>query len=90
MEDFRNPDNTLRDYNEIASKWREWDISSKHRICFYCGTGWRASEAFFAAYVMGFETISVFDGGWYEWSSNPNNPVARGSPIRAELQPLAR
>ncbi|MEG9450147.1 MAG: thiosulfate sulfurtransferase, partial [Klebsiella quasipneumoniae] len=19
-----------------------------------------------------------YDGGWYEWSSNPHNPVARG------------
>ncbi|WP_075202411.1 thiosulfate sulfurtransferase, partial [Klebsiella variicola] len=20
-----------------------------------------------------------YDGGWYEWSSNPHNPVARGA-----------
>jgi rhodanese-related sulfurtransferase len=36
---------------------------------FYCGTGWRASLAFFYAWLMGWEQIAVFDGGWFEWSS---------------------
>jgi thiosulfate/3-mercaptopyruvate sulfurtransferase len=45
------------------------------RIAFYCGTGWRASLAFFYAWLMGWEHISVYDGGWFEWSSDPANPV---------------
>ena len=44
MEDFRNPDNTLRDYREIAAYWQASDIEPDHHISFYCGTGWRASE----------------------------------------------
>ena len=80
MEHFRNPDNTLREFHEIAANWRTWDIGPDHRVCFYCGTGWRASEAFFAAYLMGFDNISVYDGGWYEWSADKSNPVDTGVP----------
>jgi thiosulfate/3-mercaptopyruvate sulfurtransferase len=45
------------------------------QIAFYCGTGWRASLAFFYAWLMGWQRISVYDGGWLEWSSDPANPV---------------
>ena len=80
MEDFRNPDDTMRDPREIAANWRAWGIEPDDRISFYCGTGWRASEAFFAAYLMGYENISVYDGGWFEWSADEANPQAHGPP----------
>ena len=41
----------------------------------YCGTGWRASEAFFYAYLMGWATIAVYDGGWWAWVQKPANPI---------------
>lgn len=78
MQDFRNPDDTMRSANEIAAIWRAVGIMPAHRVVFYCGTGWRASEAFFAAWVMGWQNISVFDGGWLEWSLDPVNPIATG------------
>ena len=83
MEDFRNPDNTLREFREIAANWRAWDIGPENQVSFYCGTGWRVSEAFLAAYLIGLDEISVYDGGWYEWSSDKSNPVATGSPKAA-------
>jgi thiosulfate/3-mercaptopyruvate sulfurtransferase len=49
-------------------------------IPFYCGTGWRGSEAFYNAWLMGFPRISVYDGGWYEWSNDPGNPTETGIP----------
>lgn len=78
MQDFRNPDHTMRSANEIAAIWREVGIMPTQRIVFYCGTGWRASEAFFAAWVMGWQNIGVFDGGWLEWSLDPSNPIVTG------------
>jgi thiosulfate/3-mercaptopyruvate sulfurtransferase len=80
MEYYRNPDNTMRNYHEIAANWREWGITPDKRIVFYCGTGWRASEAFFYAYLMGWINISVYDGGWHEWSSDPSSPIESGDP----------
>ncbi|WP_069650698.1 sulfurtransferase [Caloranaerobacter ferrireducens] len=80
MQDYRNIDNTMRNYHEIAKNWEEWGITPDKKIAFFCGTGWRASEAFFYAYLMGWENISVYDGGWYEWSMDESNPVEFGDP----------
>lgn len=82
MQYYRNPDNTMRAFNEIESNWKLAGITPEKRIAFYCGTGWRASETFFYAYLMGWERVSIYDGGWYEWSKDPdNNPVAVGEPV---------
>jgi thiosulfate/3-mercaptopyruvate sulfurtransferase len=80
MQNYRNHDNTMLDYHQIAANWREVGIVPEKRIAFYCGTGWRASEAFFYAYLMGWERIAIYDGGWYEWSIDEGNPVETGIP----------
>ncbi len=78
MEDFHNPDGTMRSAADIAAMWREWHITAAQKVAFYCGTGWRAAEAFMYARAMGWPDIALYDGGWYEWSSDPHNPVVRG------------
>ncbi len=80
MQNYRNLDNTMLCYREIASNWRQVGIVPDKRIAFYCGTGWRASEAFFYAFLMGWERVAVYDGGWYEWSIDEGNPVETGIP----------
>jgi thiosulfate/3-mercaptopyruvate sulfurtransferase len=80
MENYRNHDNTMRCYNEIAARWREMGLTPEKRIAFYCGTGWRASEAFFYAHLMGWDKIAIYDGGWFEWSFDAGNPVQTGIP----------
>jgi len=78
MEDFHNPDGTMRTADDIAAMWKQWNILPDQQVAFYCGTGWRASETFMYARAMGWKNVGVYDGGWYEWSSNPQNPVATG------------
>lgn len=68
IEDFLNPDATLRCANDITDMWAAWNITADQQIAFYCGTGWRASLAFICARAMGWTNIGVYDGGWYEWS----------------------
>jgi len=80
MDHYRNVDNTMRNYHDIATQWRAWGVIPDKRVAFYCGTGWRASEAFFYAYLMGWSTIAVYDGGWWAWVQDPANPVAIGDP----------
>ena len=80
MEEYRNLDGTMRSYHEIANNWEKAGITRDQKLIFYCGTGWRASKAFFYAYVMGWKQIGVYDGGWYEWSQNPDNPIENGIP----------
>ena len=82
MQHYRTVDNTMRPYPEIAANWAEAGITADKRVAFYCGTGWRASETWFYAYLMGWQTIAVYDGGWYEWSADPvKNPIEVGEPV---------
>jgi 3-mercaptopyruvate sulfurtransferase SseA len=82
MQHYRTVDNTMRPYPEIAANWAEAGITADKRVAFYCGTGWRASETWFYAYLMGWQTIAVYDGGWYEWSADPiNNPIEVGEAV---------
>jgi thiosulfate/3-mercaptopyruvate sulfurtransferase len=81
MQHYRSVDNTMRAYPEIASNWEAAGITPDKRVAFYCGTGWRASETWFYAYLMGWERIAVYDGGWFEWSQDPDrNPIVIGEP----------
>ena len=78
MQDYLNPDNTLREPADIEGYWQAHAIGRENTIAFYCGTGWRASLAWFAASILGYEKAAVYDGGWYEWSFDSSRPVAEG------------
>ncbi|MFP4466447.1 MAG: sulfurtransferase [Candidatus Goldiibacteriota bacterium] len=80
MENYRNLDHTMKEFHETAAMLKNAGISPDKHNAFYCGTGWRASEAFFNAWLMGWPNISVYDGGWFEWSSDPLNPYETGVP----------
>jgi 3-mercaptopyruvate sulfurtransferase SseA len=81
MQHYRNVDNTMRAYPEIAANWAEAGITADKWVAFYCGTGWRASETWFYAYLMDWQRIAVYDGGWFEWSKDPvTNPIEVGDP----------
>lgn len=80
MENYRNLDHTTKEFGEIESSWHQAGITPDKHLAFYCGTGWRGSEAFFNAWLMGWQRVSVFDGGWFEWSNDPSNPFETGAP----------
>jgi thiosulfate/3-mercaptopyruvate sulfurtransferase len=80
MQNYRNHDHTMRCYHQIAERWQQVGIVPRKRVAFYCGTGWRASEAFFYAYLMGWDRIAIYDGGWFEWSLDAGNPIETGVP----------
>ena len=62
------PDGTMRPAREINRVWQEEATHPGLQTAFYSRTGWRASVAFYYAWLMGWENISVYDGGWFEWS----------------------
>ncbi len=80
MSGYRNIDNTMLSYHEIESIWEEAHIAPNKKMLYYCGTGWRASEAFFFAHLMGRKNIAIYDGGWNEWCQNEANPFELGIP----------
>jgi molybdopterin synthase sulfurtransferase len=81
MQHYRTVDNAMRPYPEIAENWAAAGITPDKWVAFYCGTGWRAAETWFYAWVQGWQRIAVYDGGWFEWSADPeNNPIEIGEP----------
>ncbi|HRN38676.1 MAG TPA: rhodanese-like domain-containing protein, partial [Flavobacteriales bacterium] len=83
MENYRNLDHTVRESGEVVRNWKEAGIVPEKKLAFFCGTGWRGSEAFYNAWLLGWPKVSVYDGGWFEWSADPNNPVETGVPATA-------
>ncbi len=81
MDNYRNLDHTLREYHEILKLWAAVGVTPDKRNSFYCGTGWRGSEAFFNAWLMGWPKISVYDGGWYEWSREAGDYPKTGNSV---------
>ncbi|MDZ7743734.1 MAG: rhodanese-like domain-containing protein [Bacteroidota bacterium] len=80
MENYRNFDHTTREFHETEEIWKNNGITPDKHLAFYCGTGWRGSEAWFNAWLMGWPRVSVYDGGWFEWSNDPANPFETGIP----------
>jgi len=83
LEDYRAMDEAhMRPYTELANMWKNLKIDTDHKLAFYCGTGWRASEVWFYAQAMGIDTTSIYDGGWKEWSTTEETKDAylRGEP----------
>jgi len=71
MSEYQRADGTMKAAHDICRLWRDAGIVPGRQTAFYCGTGWRASLAFFYAWLMDWERISVYDGGWCEWSREP-------------------
>lgn len=77
MSEFHDTRGRMRTAADIGTIWHARGLHRERQIIFYCGTGWRASLAFFYAWLMGWKRISVYDGGWLEWSASPHNAVQR-------------
>ncbi|MGI6756007.1 MAG: sulfurtransferase [Atopobiaceae bacterium] len=78
-------DGTIMTLDEIkASTWSDVDFTLDDHLAFYCGTGWRASVPFLILYQNGYDNISVYDGGWYEWQMHGENKVQVGDPSSAD------
>ncbi|MFW5663853.1 MAG: rhodanese-like domain-containing protein [bacterium] len=80
MENYQNLDYTTREFNEVVKMLNAEGVTPDKHLAFYCGTGWRGSEAFYNVWLLGWPRVSVFDGGWFEWSNDPKNPVESGIP----------
>jgi molybdopterin synthase sulfurtransferase len=76
----QSPELAAKLLEEIAEGWRAKGLTAEKEVVFYCGTGWRASEAFLYAYLLGWKDISIYDGGWLEWSAQADNPIEVGVP----------
>lgn len=80
MADYYDPDNTLRNPNEIFALWKGQNIHAGDKLAFYCGTGWRAGVPWFMTQLAGWKDTFIYDGGWNAWQMDSVYPVQKGAP----------
>ncbi len=75
---YRNADKSMRYGEAIKNKWTKdgIDYKNKHMV-FFCGTGWRASETTWEAWLMGYDA-SLYSDGWVGWSNDGNSYLRDG------------
>lgn len=78
--DYFDIDGTYKNFDEIKSMLAEWNITEGNEVSYYCGTGWRATVPWIISYANGWENASMYDGGWYTWQLDKNNPIQLGEP----------
>lgn len=74
MQDYYDPDNTLRNPLEIVKLWKNQGIKQGDKAAFYCGTGWRAAVPWEMTQMLGWDSFVVFDGGWNMWQMDDSLP----------------
>lgn len=80
MEDYTHENGTYITMEEMETLWRDLDFTVDNHLAFYCGTGWRASIPFLIMYENGYNDISLYDGGWYQWQMDDTLAVQVGDP----------
>lgn len=70
---YRNADKSMRSGEAIKKMWKEdgIDYQNKHMV-FFCGSGWRAAETTWEAWLMGYDA-SLYSDGWIGWSNGGYN-----------------
>jgi thiosulfate/3-mercaptopyruvate sulfurtransferase len=79
--DYYDSDGLVKSLDSIVTDyWEEWDVGPDNDIAFYCGTGWRATVPWLLCYQNGWKNIKLYDGGWFVWQMDSENPVQTGDP----------
>lgn len=52
-------------------------IHPGQQVILYCGVGISASLGLFSLHLAGFDHVSLYDGSWAEWGTDPTRPIAR-------------
>jgi len=66
----------LQSIEELQAQYAR--LPADASIIAYCNTGTHASVSYLALRALG-RDVSVYDGGWVEWSANPHLPIRTGS-----------
>lgn len=86
MEDYTNENGTYITMDQMKELWKDLDFNDQNELSFYCGTGWRASIPFLIMYENGYTNMSIYDGGWYQWTMDEKNPVQVGDPKKGDVE----
>jgi len=77
---FLDPERkTWKDPQEIRKMFEAAGVTPDRRVITYCNAGVSASLGLFALKLLGHPRAANFAGSWYEWETDPANPVETGA-----------
>ncbi len=84
MEEYMNDDGTVIPYETFEKFMAESNVSPDNEVCFFCGTGWKATMPLLLGYEKGWK-VTLNDGGWWAWTRDlKNNEVQMLTPDQAK------
>ena len=73
-----NADGSFRSAAELRRLLSAAVVDSGDELITYCTIGGRAARAWFVlTYLLGRDSVRVYDGSWAEWGRTPGTPVER-------------
>jgi thiosulfate/3-mercaptopyruvate sulfurtransferase len=72
---------------EIRALFARAGVTPERPVIAYCNAGVSAAVGLFALKLAGFPAVSNYAGSWYEWESDPANPVETASQRERERAP---
>ncbi len=72
-------DKTWKGPQEIRKMFETAGVVPDRRVITYCNVGVSSSVGLFALKLLDYPEAANFAGSWYEWESDPANPVETGA-----------
>lgn len=84
MEEYMTEEGTVIPYETFKEFMADSNVTPDNEVCFYCGTGWRATMPLLLGYEKGWD-VKLYDGGWWEWTRDlKNNEIQMLTPEQAK------
>jgi thiosulfate/3-mercaptopyruvate sulfurtransferase len=71
---------TWKDAAALRQLYADAGVTADSPVITYCNAGVSASVGLFALKLAGFDEVRNYSGSWYEWESDPVNPIERDEP----------
>jgi len=82
-----NEDGTFKSREELEALYTGKGISSDKKVIAYCRIGERSSHTWFVLkYLLGYPTVSNYDGSWTEWGNLVGAAVEKGAATTAKKE----
>ncbi len=74
-EELIAPDGTFRSNEELQTVFAGANVKPEERIIAYCNGGVAATSVLFSLALLGYPSLTNYDGSWNEWGSRADLPI---------------